>query len=208
MLADIVTPEVEAQRNVSYRIAPLLVDRWSPRSMTGEPLADEELFPLFEAARWAPSSFNCQLWRFIIARRQNREEFEKFFSLLTPGNQVWSKNAAALVVVASRTRFEYNDQPSKTHSFDAGAACENLALEATRRELVSHAMEGFDHERAKTELSIPDDFDVNAMIAIGRRAPAENLPDKYRAMERPSLRRPLHEIVFEGAFGQQIPGLP
>jgi nitroreductase len=176
--------------------------------MTGEPLVDEDLFPLFEAARWAPSSYNCQLWRFIIARRQYQEEFERFFSLLTPGNQVWTKNAGALVVVASRTRFEYNDKPSITHSFDAGAAWENLALEATRRELVAHAMQGFDYERAKTELSIPCDFDVNAMIAIGRRAPAENLPDKYRAMERPSERRPLHEIVFEGAFGWQIPGLP
>ena len=110
-------------------------------------------------------------------------------------------------MVASRTRFEYNDKPSITHSFDAGAAWENLALEATRRELVAHAMEGFDYERAKTELSIPNEFDVNAMIAIGRRAPAENLPDKYREMERPSPRRPLREIVFEGAFGRQIPGL-
>jgi len=121
MLADVVTPEVQTERKVNYRIAPLLVDRWSPRSMTGEPLVDEELFPLFEAARWAPSSYNCQLWRFIIARRQNREEFKRFFRLLTPGNQVWTKNAAALVVVASRTRFEYNDKPSITHSFDAGA---------------------------------------------------------------------------------------
>jgi nitroreductase len=173
----------------------------------GESLGDDELFSLFEAARLAPSSFNCQLWRFIIARRQNPEEFERFFSLLTPGNQVWTKNVSTLIVGASRTRFEHNDKPSITHSFDAGAAWENLALEATRRELVAHAMQGFDYERAKTELSIPTDFDVNAMIAIGRRAPAENLPDKYRAMERPSPRRPLNEIVFEGAFGRQIPGL-
>jgi nitroreductase len=208
MLADIVTPEVETQRNVNYRIAPLLLDRWSPRSMTGEPLTDEELFPLFEAARWAPSSYNCQLWRFIVARRQNREEFDKFFGLLTPGNQVWAKNAAALVVVASRTRFEYNDKPSITHAFDAGAAWQNLALEATRRELVAHGMEGFDYARAKTELLIPDDFDVHAMIAIGRRAPAENLPEKYRAMERPTSRRPLKEIVFQGAFGRPVLGLP
>jgi nitroreductase len=208
MLADAVTPEVQTERKVNYGIAPLLIHRWSPRSMTGEPLLDEELFPLFEAARWAPSSFNSQLWRFVIARRQNRQEFERFWSLLTPGNQVWSKNAAVLVVVASRTLFEHNNKPSVTHSFDAGAAWENLALEATRRELVAHAMEGFDYERAKTELSIPNDFDVNAMIAIGRRAPLENLPDKYHGMERPSPRRPLHEIVFEGAFGRQIPGLP
>jgi len=208
VLADVITPEVQTERKVNCAIAPLLIDRWSPRSMTGEPLLDEELFPLFKAARWAPSSFNSQLWRFIIARRQNLQEFERFWSFLTPGNQVWTKNAAVLIVVASRTLFEYNDKPSVTHSFDAGAAWENLALEATRPELVAHAMEGFDYERAKTELSIPNSFDVNAMIAIGRRAPAENLPDKYREMERPSRRRPLHEIVFEGAFGRQIPGLP
>lgn len=91
MLADVVTQEVLSERKVNYGIAPLLVDRWSPRSMTGEPMVDEEIFPLFEAARWAPSSYNCQLWRFIMARRQNREEFERFFSLLTPGNQVWTK---------------------------------------------------------------------------------------------------------------------
>jgi nitroreductase len=110
--------------------------------------------------------------------------------------------------VASRTRFEYNDKPSITHAFDTGAAWENLALEAARRELVAHGMEGFDYARAKTELSIPDGFEVHAMIAIGRRAPAENLPEKYRAMERPNSRRPLSEIVFEGAFGRSVQGLP
>ena len=79
MLADVVTSEVQAQRKLNYQIAPLMLDRWSPRSMTGELLTDEEFFPLFEAARWAPSSYNSQLWRFIVARRQNREEFDKFF---------------------------------------------------------------------------------------------------------------------------------
>jgi len=208
MLADVVTSEVQATRKVNYQISPLLLDRWSPRSMTGEPLTDEEFFPLLEAARWAPSSYNSQLWRFIVARRQNREEFDKFFGLLVPGNQTWAKNAAAFVVVASRTRFEYDDKPSITHAFDAGAAWENLALEGARRELVAHGMQGFDYARAKTELLIPDDFDVLAMVAIGRRAPAENLPEKYREMERPNSRRPLKEIVFEGTFGRSVPALP
>lgn len=208
MPADVVTPEVQTQRRANYQIAPLLLDRWSPRSMSGEPLTDEEFFPLFEAARWAPSSYNSQLWRLIVARRQNREEFDKFLGLLIPGNKVWAKNAAALIVVCSRTRFESNDKPSITHTFDAGAAWENLALEAKRRELVAHGMEGFDYARAKTELSIPDDFEVHAMIAIGRRAPAENLAEKYRAIEHPNSRRSLKEIVFEGAFGRSVPGLP
>ena len=208
MLSDSVTKEVHANRKPSYEIAPLLLNRWSPRSMTGEPLTDEELFPLFEAARWAPSSFNGQLWRFILGRRQNPDEFAKFLDLLVPGNRVWAQKAAVLIVVASRTRFEYNNKPSITHAFDAGAAWENLAIEASRRELVAHGMEGFDYQRAKVELSIPDDFDVHAMIAIGRRAPAEDLPEKYRAMEQPNSRRPLHEIVFEGAFGKSLAGLP
>ncbi len=110
MLADMVTPEVAVARRPNYDIAPLLLDRWSPRSMTGETLADEELFPLFEAARWAPSSFNGQLWRFIVARRQNADDFALFLDLLVPGNRAWAQNAAALVVVASRQRFEYNDR--------------------------------------------------------------------------------------------------
>src|SRR5215470_10715693 len=98
MIADAARPEVEAKRKPNYPIEPLLLNRWSPRSMTGEPLPDEELFALFEAARWAPSSGNAQPWRFIIARRQNGE-FDKFVGLLVPGNQAWAKKAAALVVV-------------------------------------------------------------------------------------------------------------
>jgi nitroreductase len=207
MLTDALTPEVQAHRNPSYDITPLLLNRWSPRSMTGEPLTDEELFPLFEAARWAPSSFNGQLWRFIFARRQNRDEFDKFLDLLVLGNQAWAKNAAVLVVVASRTRFEHNDKPSITHAFDCGAAWENLALEATRRELVAHGMQGFDYTRARTELLIPGDFDIHAMIAIGRLAPMEELPEKHRAAEHPNSRRPLKEIVFEGGFGRSVSGL-
>ncbi|MBI4564607.1 MAG: nitroreductase family protein [Planctomycetes bacterium] len=202
------TGEVGARRKANYDILPLLLNRWSPRAMTAEPLGDEELFPLFEAARWAPSSYNAQLWRFIIARRQNRELFDKFVGLLVPANQVWAKDAAVLVVVVSRKFFEHNDKPSVTHTFDAGAAWENLALEATRRGLVAHGMQGFDYERARTELGVPEAFEVHAMIAIGKRGIKEKLPEKVRVMEEPNGRRPLREILFEGAFGQQIPHLP
>lgn len=206
-MVETLVEEVKAHRTSDYAITPLLLNRWSPRSMTGEALSDEELFPLFEAARWAPSSYNAQLWRFIIARRQNREEFERFFALLVPANQAWARDAAAFVVVASRTRFEFNDKPAATHAFDAGAAWENLALEAARRGLVAHGMQGFDYQRAKQELGIPDEFEVHAMIAIGKRGPREKLPEKHQAMEEPNTRRPLSEIVFEGAFGRPVPGM-
>jgi nitroreductase len=207
MNSQMLTDEVRNARKAGYDISPLLLNRWSPRSLTGEALADDELFALLEAARWAPSSFNAQLWRFIIARRQHREKFDQLLGLLVSSNQVWAKQAAVLVVVASRTRFEHNDKPAVTHAFDAGAAWENLALEAARRGLVAHGMQGFDYARAKSELKIPDDFEVHAMLAIGRRSKPEDLPEKIREMEKPNNRRPLREIVFDGVFGQAVAGI-
>ena len=201
---DSLTDEARAHRKPGHDVLPLFVNRWSPRSMTGEPISDGDFLALFEAARWAPSSFNAQPWRFIVARRQDSATFAKFVDLLAPANQEWAKDAAVLVVVVSRKTFERNNKPSITHAFDAGAAWENLALEATRRGLVTHGMEGFDYGRAKTELGIPDDFEVNAMIAIGKRGPKEKLSERTRAMEQPNDRKPLKEILFQGAFGRAI----
>jgi len=164
------TDETTSHRHADYDILPLILNRWSPRAMTGESLHDDEIFPLFEAARWAPSSFNGQPWRFIVARREKVTDFDSFLHMLVPQNAAWAKDAAALVVVAARRTFERNNRPSRTHVLDTGAAWENLALEAARRGLVAHGMEGFDYERAQRELSIPPEFEVVAMIAIGRRA--------------------------------------
>jgi nitroreductase len=127
---------------------------------------------------------------------------------LDPGNRIWAARASALVVLASRINFEYKERPNSAHVFDAGAAWENLALEATRRGLVAHAMKGFDPDRARIELAVPEGFDVLVMIAIGRRGPVEGLTEKHRASEQPSQRRPLAEILFEGAFENPFPGLP
>ncbi len=156
----------ENNRNSHHKINPLFINRWSPRSMTGDSLDDETLMSLFEAARWAPSSYNNQPWRFLYAKR-NTPNWDVFFNLLVEGNKIWAKNAAVLVVIISRKNFEYNGKPSITHQFDAGAAWENLALEASSRGIVTHGMQGFDYEQARQNLNIPSDFDVMAMIAIG-----------------------------------------
>ena len=190
----------EHKRNPTHKINSLFIDRWSPRSMTGEDIDDVDLMSLFEAARWAPSSYNNQPWRFIYAKRNNIESWNKLFDLLYEGNKVWAKNAAALVVVISRKNFEYNEKPSITHQFDAGAAWENLALEASDRGIATHGMQGFDYQRAKTDLEIPESYDVMAMIAIGKRGPKENLPSKLQELEFPNDRKPLREIVMEGYF--------
>jgi len=190
---------MKTNRKADYDISPLILNRWSPRAMSGEELNEKEFMPLFEAARWAPSSYNNQHWRFIYARR-NTKYWEPFFNLLVPGNQAWAKNAALLVVVISKKTFDRNGKAARTHTFDAGAAWENLALEGSRKDLVVHGMEGFDYEKARELLKLSDEYEVEAMVAIGKPGKKEDLPEQMQAYEQPSERRPLNEIVFEGEF--------
>jgi nitroreductase len=191
-------PEVTHTRTPTQEINPVFVNRWSPRGMTGEELDDEDLMALFEAARWAPS-YNNQPWRFIYAKR-NTESWNRLFDLLVEGNKTWAKDSAALVVLISRKNFEYNGKPSVTHQLDAGAAWENLALEACFRGIVTHGMEGFDYQRARQELDIPKDYYVMAMIAIGKKGSKEKLPTPLRDRESPTDRKPLTEIIMEGKY--------
>ena len=194
-----VSDEVKNIRKPEHEINPLILSRWSPRSMTGEEISDEELMSLFEAARWAPSSYNNQPWRFIYAKR-NTNHWGRLFSLMVEFNQSWTKNAAVLVAVISKKIFDHNNQPSVTHSFDTGAAWENLALQAESMGLVTHGMQGFDYEKAKKELEIPEDYSVEAMVAIGKRGRKEDLPKEMQERESPSVRKPLKDIIMEGKF--------
>ncbi len=191
--------EIERSRKSTYQINPLILNRWSPRSMTGEELDNEEIMSLFEAARWAPSSYNNQPWRFIYAKR-NTEHWDRLFNLLAEGNRAWAKNSALLVVVISRKNFEYNEKPAITHQFDTGSAWENLALEAFSRGIVAHGMQGFDYDKARIDLEIPIDFEVMAMIAIGKKGSRDNLSPELQKKEKLSDRKPLKDIVMEGIY--------
>ncbi len=198
-MAEKLSKGISMIRKPEYEIHPIILGRWSPRAMTGEEILDEDLMPLFEAARWAPSSYNNQPWRFIYAKR-NTEYWQKFLELMVEFNQSWAKNAAILVVVASHKNFEFNGKPSRTHNFDAGAAWENLALEGSSRGFVVHGMEGFDYDKARTALEIPDDYDIECMIAIGVMGKKEDLPKELQDKEIPSTRKPLKDIIMEGGF--------
>jgi len=187
------------KRTAEYPIDELFLDRWSPRAMTGEAVAEEDLMALFEAARWAPSSYNAQPWRILYARRDS-EHWETFFGLMVEFNQSWAKDAGALVVFVSRTHFDFNGEPSVTHSFDTGAAWANLALQGWLKGLVVHGMQGFDYERARTELNVPEGFQVEAMAAIGKPAERSTLSDDLHAKETPSDRRKLEKTICEGPF--------
>lgn len=186
-------------RKSDYKILDVLLNRWSPRAMAGEPIPDEQLMTLFEAARWAPSSYNNQPWHFIYAKRDTGE-WKKLFDLMVPFNQGWAKDAAVLMVLISRDTFSFNRKPSRTHSFDAGAASENLAIQAAAMGLVCHAIEGFDYDHAKKDLGIPDDYSVEVMIAVGKPGPLEKLSQELQEREKPSGRKKVAEIISQGIF--------
>jgi nitroreductase len=189
-------------RKADHPIDNIFLDRWSPRSMSGGEINETDLMSLFEAARWAPSSNNNQPWRILYGRR-NTEHWPLFFNLLADSNKIWAGAAAALLVMVSKNTFD-SGKPSRTHSYDAGAAWENLALQGSLKGYVIHGMQGFDYELARSSLNIPDEFTVEAMAAIGMPGNKEDLPDYLRERESPNGRRKLTETVFEGPWGAPV----
>lgn len=186
-------------RVADYPIDYLFINRWSPRAMTGAEIPREELRVLFEAARWAPSSYNEQPWRILYACRDT-EQWSLFFDLLVPGNQKWACRAAALLLFVSKKTMSRNGKPSITHSFDTGAAWENLALQGFLKGYAVHGMQGFEYERAKTVLKIPDDYRIEAMAAVGIPQDRNEMPEEVREREIPNGRRSTTETVCEGTF--------
>lgn len=167
--------------------------------MSGEAVSEAELKTLFEAARWAPSTNNEQEWRFCYARRET-PHWETFLGCLVEANQAWAKRAGALAFLFSRTTFTRHGKPNPVHQLDAGAALQNLQLQAVISGLASHAMAGIDRHGVIDQLRVPDGFDVHCGIAIGRSASPTVLSEKHAKAEVPSGRKALEQIVREGPF--------
>jgi nitroreductase len=191
--------DISKWRKPEHEVDKIFLNRWSPRAMSPETLGDDDLMSLFEAAKWASSSFNNQPWRFAYAKR-NTQHWTTFYNLLTESNQVWCKTAAVLIVIISKNTFDLNNRPARTHSFDAGSAWGNLALQGSIKGLVVHGMQGFDYEKAKIKLGVPDGYTVEAMAAIGKAGRRESLPEYLQKKEFPSNRKKINETVFEGKF--------
>lgn len=190
-----------AGRTADHPIDKIFLERWSPRAFTGEAMDEATLLTIFEAARWAPSSYNSQPWRFPYARRDT-PHFDKFLNLLVPGNQAWAKNAAVLIIAISKNTMvaRGTEMPSHSHSFDTGAAWQNLALQTTALGWHAHGMVGLDMPRAAAELGVPDGYRVEAAIAIGKQGDKALLPENYQAIEAPNGRNPVSSFAFEGDF--------
>jgi nitroreductase len=190
-------------RTADHPIDKQFLSRWSPRAFTPETIPESTLLTLFEAARWAPSSYNSQPWRFAYARRDT-EHWTRFLGFLNEFNQSWAKHAAAIVIVLSKSTFTppggSTEVPAPTHSFDTGAAWGYLALQASLLGWNAHGMAGIEHDKIRQGLAVPELYSIEAGVAIGRAGDKSLLPQKLQAREVHTPRKPLAEFAAEGRF--------
>jgi nitroreductase len=191
------------QAPTDYPVHELLAKRWSPYSFDGRMVTEDDLRSLFEAARWAPSSYNEQPWHYIVATKENPEEFQQLLSCLVEPNQVWAKDAPVLALGIAKLNFSHNDQANRSAIHDLGLAAGNLLVEASARGLSVHQMIGIVPEKARELYDIPEGYEAVTGIAIGHAGEPHRLPDHLRERDlarRP--RRPLKEFVFAGKWGK------
>lgn len=192
------------QAATDHPIHELLARRWSPVGFDPErPVPAAELAALFEAARWAASSYNEQPWRYLVATREQPDAFARIRDCLVPGNRAWAAEAPVLALGLLKRRLDRDGAPNPAAAHDLGAASASLTLEATRRGLHVHQMIGFDAEAARAAHAIPEGFEALTALAIGYRLSVDRLDDQRAARDhRPRQRRPLDELVFAGRFDE------
>ena len=189
-------------RTSEYPIDKQFLERWSPRAFTQQPVSEEQVLTVLEAARWAPSASNLQPWRFFYGLR-GTPEFDTLLSLLVPFNEGWAKEAGALIFIASVTTFD-GERQNITNSFDAGSSFMSLSLQAHSLGLVAHGMAGIEYDKAPAVLGLPQNLKIEAAVAIGHQGDASSLADFLQTRETPSVRLPLSDIVFNGHFTGEI----
>lgn len=187
--------------DTDYPIHELLQKRWSPRAFSEKLIDTELLNQLFEAARWAPSSYNEQPWRFIVARKDDEEAYEQLASVMNDFNQRWAKDAPVLVLALTKTTFDLDGRDNPHAGHDLGQAIAHLTFEATQNDLYVHQMAGILPEKARELYNISHDYNPMTMFAIGYKGQPESLNDKMKKQETsPRIRKDLDEIVFDGEW--------
>jgi nitroreductase len=182
------------------RLHPLIRERWSPRVFADRSVEPDVLRTLFEAARWAPSSYNDQPWSFIVARRDDPAAFEKLLGCLVEANRKWARDAPVLALSVARLEFRHNGKPNRHAYHDVGLATAQLVLQARALDVAVHQMAGFDVDKARETYRIPEGHDPLTAIALGY--DPESLPEDVREKElKDRGRKPLEEVVFAGAWG-------
>jgi nitroreductase len=186
----------------SFEVIPPIRNRWSPRAFLDKPVTREQLRILLEAARWSASCFNEQPWRYLVARKEEKDAFAKLLGVLAEKNQQWAKGAAVLMLSAGKKTFAHNGKPNRHGLHDTGAASTAMAIQAASMGLQLHQMAGFDADKARAAFNIPDDFEPGAAIAIGYPGPAAALPADFQKGETaPRTRKPVAEFAFGTTWG-------
>ncbi len=177
-------------------VLPIILERWSPRAFADRDVSPTDLKKVFEAARWAPSSYNEQPWRFIVGRR-NSSTYEKIYSALVPFNQAWAIQAPVLILGTTKTKFSHNNSPNNYAVHDLGAAAVLITLQAAALGLATHQMAGFDQAKAREVFEIPETYALGSVMALGYQGEPATLPSDLQANEvAPRTRKPLTEIAF------------
>jgi nitroreductase len=191
--------------HIDHPIEPLLAKRWSPYGFADKDVATQDLLALLEAARWAPSSYNEQPWRYLLARRSQPEAFEKLLSCLVEANQVWARHVPVLLIGVTVLNFVRNGKANRAAQHDLGLAGGNLSVEATARGLAVHQMIGIVPERVRELYRLPHDAEPLTALAIGYRGDGSKLPEELQARDRlPRSRRSISEFVFENQWGEPM----
>jgi nitroreductase len=186
-----------------HPILQVLAERWSPYGFEDRPVSEADLRSLFEAARWAASSYNEQPWNYLVATRETPPEFGRLLSCLVEANQAWAKAAPVLVLGVVSLRFAKNNKDNRAAVHDLGLAAGNLVVEATTRGLSVHQMIGILPDKAREIYQIPEYFEAWTALAIGYKADPAKLPDALKERDlAPRQRKPLSEFVFTGQWGQ------
>jgi nitroreductase len=189
-----------------HPILQVLAERWSPYGFEDRSVSEADLHSLFEAARWAASSYNEQPWNYLVATREKPQEFGRLLSCLVEANQAWAKAAPVLVLGIVRLRFAKNNQDNRAAVHDLGLAAGNLVAEATARGLSVHQMIGILPDKAREIYQIPEHFEAWTAMAIGYKADPAKLPDTLKERDlAPRQRKPLSEFVFTGQWGKPSP---
>lgn len=177
--------------------------RWSPRAFADKPIADKDLRTILAAAQWAASSFNEQPWRYIVAKKENPEQFQRALSCLVEKNRLWAEGAAVLMFAAGRRNFTRNEKPNRVWLHDLGAASCQLTLQAMSMGIYVHQMAGINVAAVRGTYNIPDQFEPATGLALGYPGDPDDLPEEFRAGERAErTRMPLSEIIFGDAWGR------
>ena len=194
---------MEKAAETQYPIAEILRRRWSPRAFSDRLVEPEKLQSLFEAARWAASSFNEQPWNFIVATKQKPEEHARLLSCLVEGNQRWARAAPVLAASVAKLNFDKTGKLNRHAFHDVGQAVESLIVQATALGLFVHQMAGFSPETVREIYGVPDGFEPVAAMAIGYGLAADELPEAFREFDVGARsRKPVSGFVFEEHWGE------